>query len=281
MDDETFAALLGEDTETPATTGPSAADETAIEAAVPDGEDVPEDDGAESDEDDQTAEDDVQAEGEDEPETETAPAEPELDISDPRHPHHAVYQEAQAARQQAAIQAQARQEYARIQAVAEIQNAIQGLPDVDPDKLPGVVTGLLSRVVAPVRQEAAAQAQFAEENAAIAASFHLAMTEYLPPEWVQALIARSQELRGFGSVEAASHVVKVGKEVSARENAEIARLRQENALLKKTAKANERNPDADRVPQVRPATPASRTPNEGESDFDRFFNEQVIGQQRP
>jgi hypothetical protein len=272
---ETFDRITDDDIEAPATGGLSTAEPTAIGADALDGTDVPED---ERDADGEADEDEaVEAEGEAEAEEEPEAEAEVIPISDARHPDHAYFLESRQARQRQALEAQARVELQNLQRVKQITDTIEALPDLDPDKLPGTVRGLIAQVVAPVRQRVEVAEAETESAAGVATGLHLAMVEHLPPEWVEFIVTRSKELVGFGSVEAASHVVNVGKQVRATENAEIKALREENALLKKTARVNGRDPNADRVPVNRPASAASRAPGEGESKFDRFFDEQVLG----
>jgi hypothetical protein len=273
--DQFFDRITDDDIEAPATGGLSTAEPTAIGADALDGTDVPEDErDADGEADEGEA---VEAEGEAESEEEPEAEAEVIPISDARHPDHAVFQEAEQARQQKAILAQARVEYANLQRVQQLNQTIEALPDLDPATLPGTVRGLIAQVVAPVRQRVEVAEAETESAAGVATGLHLAMVEHLPPEWVDFIVARSRELQGFGSVEAASHVVNVGKQVRATENAEIKALREENALLKKTARVNGRDPNADRVPVNRPASAASRASGEGESKFDKFFDENVLG----
>jgi hypothetical protein len=274
--DQFFDRITGDDdVEATATTGSSTAEPTAIGAEALDETDVPEDER--DDAADGGDEDGIDADAEGEETEEEEQAEPPLPISDPRHPDHAYFLDSQRARHRDSLEAQARVELQNLQRVKQITDAIEGLPDMDPDKLPGTVRSLIAQVVAPVRQQVEAQSQMAEQAAGVATGLHLAMVEHLPPEWVDFIVNRSKELVGFGSVEAASHVVTVGKQVRATENAEIKALREENALLKKAHKANGRDPNADRVPVNRPTSATNGAAAEGESKFDRFFDERVLG----
>jgi hypothetical protein len=275
LDDQTFAALLGEDGSEAATTGSIAAETTAIGAAVPNDADVPEDE--ESVEADQADQEEGEGAG-DQPAEEQAPA--PLPISDPRHPDHGFYLRARQADQVAAQQAAAQQAIQQMQAQAQIRNTIQALPDTDPDKLIPTVTNLIGRVVAPVQMEAQQHAATAEAAAGVATTLHLALKEMLPDDWVAAIEGRSKQLGQYGNWRAAQEVSTTTKQIAGRESAELTRLRQENADLRKGLKANGRNPNADRVGAIRPShadgARGAQPAGQKTSQFDTWWEENMV-----
>lgn len=278
LTDEAFAKLLGPIDE-PATAGASAAEETAIEAAVPDETDVPEPSDDEASPDAIQADGEADDAGEGEDEAEAAEAAPEyVPVSDPRHPEHAVYVEAMTARQAREQAQRVIAEAQRIRDATEIRSTLQGLPDTDPDQLVPTVTNLLARVVAPVRQQASIAEARGEEAAKVATTYDLAMHSVLSPEQIAAVKAEANVLAQHPNWMAMAQVVETKHANAYRESQEVAELRAQVALLSKQVKAQGRPREADVVGSGGGRATDSGPRPEGESVFDRFFNERVIGQ---
>ncbi len=275
VDDETFAKLLGPIDE-PATDGASAADETAIEAAVPDETDVPEASDEQEDPDAIAAEDGEEEEESDE-ETEVEEAEV-IPIHDPRHPDHGWFVEAQTARQAREQAQRVIAEAARIRHATEITNTLKGLPDTDPDQLVPTVTGLIARVMAPVRQQVADANQAGEEAAKVATTFHLAMHSVLSPEQIAAVESEAKVLAQHPNWEAMRQVVATKHANAYQESQTVTNLKAQVALLTKQVKARLRPPEADVVGGVGANGVLNvSAPVEGESKFDKWFNETQVG----
>ena len=291
MDDQDFATILADLNGEPAATADApAADATAIGAAVPGDADVPEDEGTGDGADDGSRGSGVEAEGEGEGEGEGdgdeggQPQVAPVPVSDPSHPEHAVWQQAQQGQQaQQALQALnaiAAQQQAQ-QANQQFVAALEGLPDVEPERLPGVVGNLIARAVAPVRQEAARQAALVEQAAAEFTNLHLAIKDLFPAEQVALIENRARELGRYGSWQVAQTVVAEKRQANESAGAEVRQLKAKLAEMEKRVKALARDPNADRVGGSGPkgVAPTARTVEsyEGDNAFDEFFDDLMQG----
>jgi hypothetical protein len=290
VDDEAFAEIWDGVNGSPegdvaATDGSTAAGLTAIEAAVPGDADVPDDETA--DEDPLRAEGEADGETEDTEEEEqpTAAAPEVIPISDARHPDHQHFLKAQALD---IIEQQAKQQQAQRQAQARelrFNQALQALPDTDPEQLPQVVANLIVEAAEPLRQQAQQHSQYAEMAAGEFAALHLALKSLYPPEQVALIEQTARELGQLGTVPAMQQVIGAKQQARTQASQEAAALRQENLTLKKQLKALAENPLAHRAggtgqtgnDRIAPAKIDDYVDQHGEDAFNQFFGDLVSG----
>lgn len=275
LSDEDFASIMEGSTDV-AASPPSTADETAIEAAGLDEQDAPE----ESTDDVET---ELEAEESDEPEAEPIVAQPSWD--DDTNPYKAEALAARQAQERAnAILAQQQQ----LQRQQAIKQAIEELPNADPDQVVAKAYGLIATAIQPVQEQLQHANGQIDYLGRTASSLVAAMQVALTPEQYEAVVNEARSLAVFTDPSQLDQAVATKKSLRAERDAELTGLRAKVAQLEKVVKAQGRVASGvDRVggASASPPRPAPRTPEAyveeyGENAFDHFFNNEVASPRR-